>query len=275
MKTIIKKKDNFTTISNSIILDNSMSFKAKGLLIYMLSRPNNWNFKAKEIASNSKDGVDSVYSGLKELITSKYISRKKNYNGTLDYYIFEDKNENKIPDYLDLNLEKPNREKPDLEKPDLDNPRLYKTKNYTKERITLKKDRKIDNNINIALEKIKAIGDNQLKESFINSNVKKLVEKLSIEIDQKEILETLDKIPNNEYVMGEWKDKYNGNNSQWVSSILKLENFIKISSGHYDKRTASVLSVDKSLLEIEQEQEELKLIHEKYLLQMQIENGGA
>ena len=31
------------------------------------------------------------------------------------------------------------------------------------------------------------------------------------------------------------------------------------------------LSGDKSLLEIEQEQEELKLIHEKYLLQMQIE----
>ena len=117
-----------------------------------------------------------------------------------------------------------------------------------------KKDRKIDNSINIALDKISAITDNQLKESFMKSNVKKLVEKLSVEISEKEILETLEKIPNNDYVMGEWRKKYNGNNSQWVSSILKLENFIKISSGHYDKREA-VTSVNRSILKIATDEE--------------------
>ena len=108
MKTVVNKKANFTTIHNKLISDSSISLKAKGIMLYMLSKPVGWNYNPKDIANNSKDGLESVYSGLKELIEAKYISRRKNKDGTVDYFVFEDKEENNIIDYQ----EKPNQEKP-------------------------------------------------------------------------------------------------------------------------------------------------------------------
>ena len=107
-KTTVTKKGNFTTIHNKLISDVSISLKAKGIMLYMLSKPAGWNYNPKDIANNSKDGLESVYSGLKELIEAKYISRRKNKDGTVDYFVFEDKEENNIIDYQ----EKPNQEKP-------------------------------------------------------------------------------------------------------------------------------------------------------------------
>ena len=139
-KTVVTKKGNFTTIHNKLITDNSISLKAKGIMLYMLSKPAGWNYNPKDIANNSKDGLDSVYSGLKELIEAKYISRRKNKDGTVDYFVFEDNSENDIADYSNLN---PNRENPNLEKPDMENPNLGKPdvliiKNSTKKEFNKK-----------------------------------------------------------------------------------------------------------------------------------------
>ena len=81
MKTVVKKKENFTTIHNNLILDESISWKAKGILIYMLSKPVGWKYKSSEIAKNATDGRDSVRNGLKELVENGYISRQKNSDG--------------------------------------------------------------------------------------------------------------------------------------------------------------------------------------------------
>lgn len=139
-KTVVTKKGNFTTIHNKLITDNSISLKAKGIMLYMLSKPAGWNYNPKDIANNSKDGLDSVYSGLKELIEAKYISRRKNKDGTVDYFVFEDNSENDIADYSNLN---PNRENPNLGKPDMENPNLGKPdvliiKNSTKKEFNKK-----------------------------------------------------------------------------------------------------------------------------------------
>ena len=146
MKTVVKKKDNFTTVHNNLILDEKLSWKAKGLLIYMLSRPTGWKYKSAEIAKNSTDGRDSVRNGLKELVENRYISRQKNSDGSLTYYIFEDNQQNNIKDYLQKpkldnpSLEKPETENPKLEKPKLDNPSLYKRKNTNNKRIIVIKE---------------------------------------------------------------------------------------------------------------------------------------
>lgn len=139
-KTVVTKKGNFTTIHNKLITDNSISLKAKGIMLYMLSKPAGWNYNPKDIANNSKDGLESVYSGLKELIEAKYISRRKNKDGTVDYFVFEDNSENDIADYSNLN---PNRENPNLGKPDMENPNLGKPdvliiKNSTKKEFNKK-----------------------------------------------------------------------------------------------------------------------------------------
>jgi len=137
MKKTINKKENFTSIHNKLINDSRISLKAKGIMLYMLSKPENWKYNPKEIAKNSKDGLDSVYSGIKELIGAGYISRARHSDGTVDYFVFEDVEENDIVDFSkkeNPNRENPNRENPNRENPNRENPDVYKRKNTTKER---------------------------------------------------------------------------------------------------------------------------------------------
>ena len=133
MKKTINKKENFTSIHNKLINDSRISLKAKGIMLYMLSKPENWKYNPKEIAKNSKDGLDSVYSGIKELIEAGYISRTRHSDGTVDYFVFEDVEENDIVDFS--KKENPNRENPNRENPNRENPDVYKRKNTNKERI--------------------------------------------------------------------------------------------------------------------------------------------
>ena len=143
MKKTINKKENFTSIHNKLINDSRISLKAKGIMLYMLSKPENWKYNPKEIAKNSKDGLDSVYSGIKELIEAGYISRTRHSDGTVDYFVFEDIEENDIVDFSkkenpnreNPNRENPNRENPNRENPNRENPDVYKRKNTNKERI--------------------------------------------------------------------------------------------------------------------------------------------
>ena len=128
MKKTINKKENFTSIHNKLINDSKISLKGKGIMLYMLSKPENWKYNPKEIAKNSKDGLDSVYSGIKELIEAGYVSRVRHSDGTVDYFVFEDVEENDIIDFS--KKENPNRENPNREIPD-----VYKRKNTNKERI--------------------------------------------------------------------------------------------------------------------------------------------
>lgn len=133
MKKTINKKENFTSIHNKLINDSRISLKAKGIMLYMLSKPENWKYNPKEIAKNSKDGLDSVYSGIKELIEAGYISRTRHSDGTVDYFVFEDVEENDIVDFSKKG--NPNQENPNRENPNRENPDVYKRKNTNKERI--------------------------------------------------------------------------------------------------------------------------------------------
>ena len=141
MKTVIRKKDNFTTIHNDLLNNDKLSWKAKGILIYMLSKPADWEYNIKgDIVKRSSDRETAVYSGVQELVKQGYVSRVKNSDGTVDYYIFEDRAENNIIDFsfiedLKPDPENPNQGKPDPENPNQENPDVLIRKNTTKERI--------------------------------------------------------------------------------------------------------------------------------------------
>lgn len=174
-KTTVTKKGNFTTIHNKLISDNSISLKAKGIMLYMLSKPVGWDYNPKDIANNSKDGLDSVYSGLKELIEAKYISRRKNKDGTVDYFVFEDNSENNITDYSNLtpNRENPNLEKPDMENPNLENPDVLIIKNSTNKEFNKKE--LSNKEKNIKKEKIKNEVETYIKDLKLNDDYKQLL----------------------------------------------------------------------------------------------------
>jgi len=58
-------------------LENSdLSWKAKGILAYLLSKPDNWKVVIKDLVNNAKDGKSAVYSGLTELKTHGHYEKK-------------------------------------------------------------------------------------------------------------------------------------------------------------------------------------------------------
>lgn len=64
-------------IDNKLICNKKLSAKAKGILIYLLSRPKEWYASVTDITKNFKDGTDAVKSALKELEKFMYLDRTK------------------------------------------------------------------------------------------------------------------------------------------------------------------------------------------------------
>ena len=77
VKFTTHKKENFTMIDNKLIYDNTISAKSKAVLIYLLSKPNEWNTSIKDISRNFKDGYDSIKTALIELQNAYYLDRNK------------------------------------------------------------------------------------------------------------------------------------------------------------------------------------------------------
>lgn len=106
---ITKEKD-FVVLDNTMLKDANLSLKAKGLLAFILSRPDDWVFSIRGLAHFSKDGPDSVRSAVRELEKAGYIVRKRKRDRgkyrEMEYDIYE----RPI-------LEKPAQVKPKKEKP--------------------------------------------------------------------------------------------------------------------------------------------------------------
>lgn len=69
---INKKESNFTTISNDLLHDSRLSWKAKGILIYLLSKPQGWVVRENDMYNQSVDGYDSIRNGIRELKATGY-----------------------------------------------------------------------------------------------------------------------------------------------------------------------------------------------------------
>jgi hypothetical protein len=80
-----KVQSNFTQVSNVVLNDKNLSWKAKGVYAYLYSKPDGWDFSSNRICNDSSDGRKTVLSALKELETAKYLTRKKLGNGRVEY----------------------------------------------------------------------------------------------------------------------------------------------------------------------------------------------
>jgi len=72
-----RQRTNFTIVSNDILNDTSLSFKARGIAVYLLSKPDNWVVNWKNLAENSTDGRDAILTGMTELKEKGYLKRDK------------------------------------------------------------------------------------------------------------------------------------------------------------------------------------------------------
>ena len=155
-------KQKYTTILHDITLDPNLSLKDLGLLVKLLSLPDNWEFSEKGLETIlKKDGQTSIRTAIKNLEKFGYLKRERvrdEFGRVLgvEWYIFEEpqingsngeinlnqKAENKLQDNQnslepkknhDLetnNIEEKNIKNPNFENHNLDIPNCEKHKQY-------------------------------------------------------------------------------------------------------------------------------------------------
>ncbi|MBF7022516.1 conserved phage C-terminal domain-containing protein [Staphylococcus kloosii] len=83
-----KTAGNYFIASKYYVEDENISWKAKGIMSYLFSKPDDWQIYQTQLEKVSKDGKASVRSTINELIDNGYMtrqSRRKN-NGDFDGY---------------------------------------------------------------------------------------------------------------------------------------------------------------------------------------------
>ncbi|CAM5313843.1 hypothetical protein [Streptomyces abikoensis] len=59
--------EGFTVISNATLEDSRLSFRARGILAFLLAKPDGWIARTEAIAQKGKEGRDAVRNAVKEL----------------------------------------------------------------------------------------------------------------------------------------------------------------------------------------------------------------
>lgn len=113
-----KHTKNYVVIDNAMLENRNLSLKAKGLLAYCLSKPNNWEFSVENLANTLKEKKTAIYSALKELIGQGYCRKIQGKNKfgkfcAVDYEIYDTKQE--------IQIILPHSGKPQAEDPQAEN----------------------------------------------------------------------------------------------------------------------------------------------------------
>lgn len=135
----MKKYDErpYVRILKESLTNRNLSFKARGLLTYLVGLPDDWVVNLNHLIGAGKDGRDSVRSAISELIEEGYINKvvQRDGHGRIvgkTFMVFERREDNP-------RLPLPKSGLPKSGKPTLVNRPLLK-KDYTKDRSILKKD---------------------------------------------------------------------------------------------------------------------------------------
>ncbi len=124
----IEKTKGYTIMSNYHLKDRSLTYKAKGLLSFMLSLPDDWDYSLKGLCAISKESRDGIRSILKELQEHHYLEIEKTRGDKgyfeYNYLIYE------IPHFINKEMIKntPDTENPYLDVPDMEIPTQINTK---------------------------------------------------------------------------------------------------------------------------------------------------
>lgn len=71
-------RGNFTILANATLSDARLSWEARGLLSFLLSKPDHWVINVKHLINESPSaGRDKIYSMLKELEDSGYLTQER------------------------------------------------------------------------------------------------------------------------------------------------------------------------------------------------------
>lgn len=129
---------NFYVLDKRISEDDRLSWAARGLLIFLLGKPDHWEVSVQHLVIQTADAIgksskrDAVYSILKELSQAGYLVRQRGRGesgefGKVDYIVTETPVEgDPLTDNPDV-VDSPYTDNPDTDKPDTANPTLVST----------------------------------------------------------------------------------------------------------------------------------------------------
>ncbi|MEC3159134.1 DnaD domain protein [Bacillus thuringiensis] len=151
----VKKDSNYSVINNTGLKDERLSWKAKGILAYALTLPDDWTFHISELARHAKDGEDSLRTGFKELKELGYVKR----------YPVSDGNTKKITRWDTEIYETPQRNMPQVENQDVVKP-------YEENQALLNTNRITTNKRNTNIQNTNHYDDIDKLDSCVSSNEK-------------------------------------------------------------------------------------------------------
>lgn len=143
----VEKRKNYTIMSNHHLQNKNLSLKAKGLLSYMLSLPEDWDYSLAGLEANCKESKTSLRTALNELKENGYLVIEKMYPNQTEskrieyvYNIFEEP-------HLELGIHKQDTENQVIDFQDVEfNTQQNTNKQSTKEQID-KDDKTASSNI--------------------------------------------------------------------------------------------------------------------------------
>lgn len=136
---VVKTKD-YTVMSNYHLRDRRLSAKEMGLLSFVLSLPDDWDFTIRGLIGLMRDGKDSIYGALRNLEAFGYVRRRQRRNAKgqlsrVEYSFFEQpQTAPQPPEKLEIPAFVPHTENPEAvdsphtEKPHAGNPSQRNTK---------------------------------------------------------------------------------------------------------------------------------------------------
>ncbi len=88
IRVLKNKKNPYFMMNKTGINDPRLSLKSKGLLAYLISKPDGWYINYQDIIKNSNNSVYSIRSAVKELLHFGYMVRTqiRSENGRFGYY---------------------------------------------------------------------------------------------------------------------------------------------------------------------------------------------
>lgn len=72
-----ERRERFVIIDRTAVDDARLSYRALGLLVYILSKPDNWKVHVNHLASQHAEGREAVRTALNELLTLGYAVRNR------------------------------------------------------------------------------------------------------------------------------------------------------------------------------------------------------
>lgn len=240
----VNKNNNYTVISNTHLKERKMTLKAKGLLTLMLSLPPDWDYSIEGLISICVEGERAINSTLNELKEFGYLRIEK---------LPPRKGKNQF-EYIYNIYEKPlKKEERQLKNVGLQNVKLQSEAVQNQGQLntntlsTKELNTKLLNTYSLFMEKWNELAKEcelSLIKSFTENRRKKLFELLE-KFTQEEILETMFKIKNINFLLGR-TDKSNWKIS--FDDFLNEEKFIKILEGaYYDEVKSTGRKQDKKI----------------------------